>query len=116
MGWREQFHVPLGLSDSFTWDAPDSMWATGAHSTCRDYARVGQLMLNKGRWKGVDSPIVSEDYIHQLSIPETRYGNYKNYSNPCYGLLTWLSTSYEGNPKYPGICKTPSGPEPDADF
>lgn len=116
--WKEQFHGPLGLSDTFTWDNADSHWAYGASSTCRDYARVGQLMLNKGHWKGVDSPIVSEDYIHQLSIPETRYGDYKNYSNNCYGLLTWLNTQVgEDDPKYPGQCFSPTGPgTPDGSF
>merc|ERR1711862_106270 len=73
-------------------------------------------MLNKGHWKGLNYTIVSEDYIHQLSIPQTRYGTYKNYSNPCYGLLTWLNTAYENDPKYPGQCLCPTGHDPAADF
>merc|ERR1719329_536146 len=78
--WSEQFQGPLGLSDAFKWPADES-WAAGSVGTCRDYARVGQLLLNQGRWKGQDQPVVGEDYIQALSTPETRYDPYTNYSN-----------------------------------
>jgi CubicO group peptidase (beta-lactamase class C family) len=56
--WREELQTPLGLSDAFVWggkaafgggvDAnPDNVWAYGSVGTCRDYARVMQLALNK---------------------------------------------------------------------
>lgn len=106
--WQQNFTEPLGF-DSLTFDTSDSVWATGSKGTCRDYARLGQLMLNKGHWKDVEKPIVGEDFIHELSTPQTRYGDYANYSNPCYGLLTWLTTVGKQGDEFPGICKTPDG-------
>ena len=57
----------------------------GQHMTCRDIARIGQLMLNKGRWPAEAAPhdshadkggkqnqtrvlqLVSEDYMEDLA-------------------------------------------------
>jgi len=106
--WQEQFAGPLGLSESFKWQGVDWTWAAGSLGTCRDYSRLGQLMLNRGRWPGVAEPIVSEDYVRQMHTPQTKYGPYANYSNPCYGLLTWLNTnphSDRGSRRYPGQCR-----------
>jgi CubicO group peptidase (beta-lactamase class C family) len=106
--WEEGFQKPLGMSDAFSWKDVDKDWSKGSFGTCRDYARVGQLMLNKGAWKGMNESIVSADYITQMTTPETRYAPYPTYSNPCYGLLTWLNTnpgSDRGSLKYPGTCK-----------
>lgn len=105
--WKTEFQKPLGLSNVFTWPYPDKNWASGSKGTCRDYARIGQLLLNKGIWTNPSEPIVSPDYVQEMHTPQTRYEPYKNYSNPCYGLLTWLNTNPggdRGNPKYPGIC------------
>merc|ERR1711957_84001 len=111
--WKEQFHEHLGF-DSLTFDDADSMWATGAVGTCRDFARLGQLMLNGGHWKGIQEPIVSETYIAEMSKPQTKYAPYTNYSNPCYGLLTWLTDEGKlaANSPYSGAaCTSPSGVE-----
>jgi len=108
--WKEQFEARLGF-DSLTFNDTDSVWATGSVGTCRDYARLGQLMLNKGSWKDVDEPIVSEEYIKQMSTPQTKYEPYTNYSNPCYGLLTWLTDVGKVGADMPRPCKSPSGTE-----
>lgn len=106
--WKEQFEIPLGF-DSLTFDGADTMWADGSMGTCRDYARLGQLMLNKGKWKGLEKPIISEEYMHELSTPQTHYDPYPEYSNPCYGLLTWLTNvgKVSDDTPYPGRCHTP---------
>ena len=121
--FREAFALPLGLSEQFSWKSADSAWDAGSVGTCRDYARFGQLLLNGGRWPGVAAPnasvasavasaapqqIVSSAYVAQMSAPQTHYAPYANYSNPCYGLLTWLNTnpgSDRGSAQYPGVCK-----------
>merc|ERR1711964_361587 len=73
-------------------------------------------MLNKGQWKGTKSPIVSADYVHEMSVPQTRYAPYTNYSNPCYGLLTWLAGPDQFPDKYPGQCLVPiNDPTPESD-
>jgi len=102
--WVEELQMPLGLSKEFEWRNADSAWAYGSSGTCRDYARIGQLMLNKGKWKGLQKPIVSADFVRQLARPQTKYAPYTNYSNPCYGLLTWLHTNTQN---FPGTCLVP---------
>ena len=109
----EAFRRPLGLSNEFSWHGADTAWDAGSVGTCRDYARFGQLMLNGGRWPNPDGSaapvsIVDEDYVKQMVTPQTRYAPYVNYSNPCYGLLTWLNTnpgSDRGSTTYPGVCQ-----------
>eukprot|EP00940_MAST-03C_sp_MAST-3C-sp2_P001025 g1025.t1 len=106
--FRNEFQIPLGLSGGFKWDIADSVFAAGSVGTCRDYARFGQLLLNRGEWAGEAKPLVSAKYVDMMRTPQTRYAPYENYSNPCYGLLTWLNTnpgSDRGSAKYPGVCK-----------
>lgn len=68
--WESEFHKPLGLSSSFTWDNADEAWAYGSVGTARDYARVGQLMLNRGKWRkeSEEYELVSEAFIQQVSL------------------------------------------------
>jgi len=105
--WAEEFAKPLGLSEQFSWLGVDWTWATGSEGLCRDYARIGQLLLNEGSWPGAKQPLVDKSYVREMRTPQTRYAPYTNYSNPCYGLLTWLNTnpgSDRGSEKSPGVC------------
>lgn len=116
--WQDKFQKALGTN--ITWNSADSVWAYGSKGTCRDYARMGQLMLNRGSWKGVSGPLISPDYIGTLSTPQTKDAPYANYTNPCYGLLTWLSNNVQEDGKYPGKCKMfgvpASGSRPSSEF
>lgn len=103
--WKEEFAKPLGLGmagdSKFSWSVVDSQWDAGSVGTCRDYARIAQLFLNKGSWPGVGQ-IVTAEYIEQMTTPH-KFGKY-GYSNPCYGYLTWLNPDHI---KYPGLCYYP---------
>jgi len=105
--WKEQFEAHLGF-DKLSFVDANYEWATGSSGTCRDYARLGQLMLNRGSWKNVSEPIVSPSFIDEMSSPQTKYKPYANYSNPCYGLLTWLTNEGKDSDV---ACKSPSGSE-----
>lgn len=106
--WKAEFEGRLGFDDDLTFYDANEVWATGAKGTCRDFARLGQLMVNKGSWRGVDEPIVSEEFVTAMSTPQTRYAPYTTYANPCYGLLTWLTdVGTDTNV----TCKSPSGGE-----
>ena len=52
----------------------------GMTSTLRDFARIGQLVLNRGTWNG--RQLVSADWIDAINTPTPE--------NPGYGLLWWL--------------------------
>jgi CubicO group peptidase (beta-lactamase class C family) len=57
----------------------------GIHSTCRDMARFGVLMLDKGVWNG--TRIVSSSWVQQATArSSTRL-------NAAYGYLWWLNHS-----------------------
>jgi CubicO group peptidase (beta-lactamase class C family) len=57
----------------------------GAEVTLRDFARIGQLMLNGGVWNGRE--IVPDAWLTALSQPSPQ--------NQSYGYLWWLKE--EGN-------------------
>jgi len=58
------------------------------NSTARDFARIGQLILNKGKWKG--RQIVSPEYI-QAAITPDRSLLFEDYNEPndYYGYQFW---------------------------
>ena len=60
----------------------------------KDFARFGQLILNKGSWNG--RQLVSESYITEATTPDTSL-TFKEYNetNHCYGFQFWHLT-YKG--------------------
>ncbi|MCS2889635.1 beta-lactamase family protein [Parabacteroides faecis] len=61
------------------------------NSNARDFARFGQLILNKGNWNG--KQLVSESYIKEATTPDTNliFKEY-NETNHCYGFQFWHLT------------------------
>jgi CubicO group peptidase (beta-lactamase class C family) len=57
-------------------------WGGGLFISARDLARVGHLMLRRGRWG--DRQIVSDEWIEQVTTPCPQ--------EPTYGYLWWLNT------------------------
>ena len=67
-------------------------WGGGLWISARDHALVGQLMLNKGAWKG--EQIIAESWVDALRTPcDIR---------PGYGMLWWLNTAQKYMPAAPG--------------
>ncbi len=107
--WREAFEGPLGLSANFSWTNADDVWAYGSEGSCRDYARIGQLLLNRGAWPDADGrprQLVPAEYVDAMGTPQTRYAPYDAYANACYGLLTWLNPMQDAQ-AVPGACLVP---------
>jgi CubicO group peptidase (beta-lactamase class C family) len=76
---------PLGMRHTTmtTDEAGNAGLFEGIHSTCRDMARFGVLMLNDGRWGS--RQIVSRDWVEAATgRPSTRL-------NAGYGYLWWLN-------------------------
>jgi CubicO group peptidase (beta-lactamase class C family) len=94
----EKLWKPLGAQHPALW----SIDQTGGHekayccfnSNARDFAKIGQLMLDSGRWKGTE--IIPADYylksINPCMLPD-RYGQNCDY----YGYQWWLVPRSNGN-------------------
>jgi CubicO group peptidase (beta-lactamase class C family) len=99
---------PIGASDTWEWRgyrnstvAIDGMpmesvsggghWGGGLFISSRDHARVGQLMLRRGKWQ--EKQLISENWIRELSAPSA--------TNAGYGLLWWLNTGRKLYPSAP---------------
>lgn len=103
--WHEKLYTPLGLSNKFTWADGDE-WGAGAVGSCRDWAKVGQLLLNKGAWPGKagsTEQLVPADYVAAMHKPKA----FNGYADPntCYGYLTWVNKGSR-----PGHCVGDIGP------
>lgn len=64
------------------------------NSNARDFARFGQLLLNKGNWNG--KQLISGSYLKEATTPDTSllFKEY-NETNHCYGFQFWHLT-YKG--------------------
>lgn len=80
---RRRLFEPVGMRNTRLHVYPKGQAWTHAdmQTTARDLARVGQLMLNGGRWGGVQ--IVPEAWVRESTRPSQQH-------NPRYGLLWWL--------------------------
>ncbi|MBK6267133.1 serine hydrolase [Marivirga sp. S37H4] len=56
------------------------------NATARDFARIGQLVLNKGQWNG--KHVVPADYIEVATSPATFIGSDKKVDH--YGYQWWI--------------------------
>jgi CubicO group peptidase (beta-lactamase class C family) len=81
---REQIFAPLGIND-FAWSkdgAGNPQGMAGLQIRAIDFARIGQMMLDGGKWKG--HPVVSEEWV-RLSTAQPG----QPHESSC-GLLWWL--------------------------
>jgi CubicO group peptidase (beta-lactamase class C family) len=78
---------PLGIRrSSWSWDRDRTNHTEGwAHLKMvnQDWARLGQLMLQKGRWRG--RQLIRRDWIKKMTTPSQKV-------NRAYGYLTWLNS------------------------
>ena len=112
---EEQLAIPLGFQD---WNIKNQKKkhkksksrypAYHIYISTRDMAKIGQLMLNKGKWNG--KQIISEKWIETITTPviptktiNERYGG--NESSPyqfSYGYLWWLIDNFKHHPDFEG--------------
>jgi CubicO group peptidase (beta-lactamase class C family) len=67
----EKLWSPLGAESDAYWitdDAESEFAAGGLFATLRDYARLGELYRNQGRWNGVQ--ILGADWVHDSVTPD----------------------------------------------
>jgi CubicO group peptidase (beta-lactamase class C family) len=82
---QQSLFAPLGMDHTtMTADtAGNAQMFEGIHSTCRDLARFGVLMLDQGRWDG--RQVVSQSWV------EAATGKASSTLNTGYGYLWWLN-------------------------
>jgi CubicO group peptidase (beta-lactamase class C family) len=84
----KELFVPLGMTrTALRLDEYGTPWTyADAKTTLRDFATIGQLMLNRGRWGG--RQIVDSTLIDSLVAPLAL--------NPGYGMLWWRTPDPPG--------------------
>lgn len=80
---EEKIWKPLGMEHDATWNVDSKkrkreFASAGLNAIPRDFAKFGQLYINKGKWNG--QQIVDEDWVNTIASPDTmnQYGGYKN--------------------------------------
>jgi hypothetical protein len=91
----DRFATPLGMPEYYAYDGSnypggEQIAAAGGQMvSCREIARVGQLVVNEGVWlDGAGEPYQLADRAHVRQILEPAYPG----TVDGYGLLTWLNT------------------------
>jgi len=80
---EEKLWKPLGMEHDASWNVDSKkrkreFASAGLNATARDFAKLGQLYVNKGKWNG--KQIIDEEWVNTISSVDTmnRYGGYKN--------------------------------------
>ena len=96
---QDRLWEPLGMEKDGYWITDDSgmeLAAGGLQVVARDYAKLGQLYLNKGRWNGVQ--IVPEAWVSASVTPDAPHvmpGSDPDFPLG-YGYQWWVPESDEG--------------------
>ena len=96
----EKLWKPLGAKNPAFWGLDHQGGVEKAYccfnSNARDFARIGQLFLKQGNWKG--QQILSKQYVNTSIHPADIIGE-NGQKNKNYGLSWWL-INYKNNPIY----------------
>ena len=65
---RKFFLEQIGLSGGIDWNGEDLPIGKGSCGTCRAYARLGWLFLNKGKWN--NKQLVAQAYVEEAIRPQ----------------------------------------------
>ena len=111
---KSRFAAPLGIPNLYAWEGLEGQISAGGGQmvTCRQMARLGQLILNRGAWpssssfksaaasaSGVAAAKSVEQLIPSSYVSDMLKAHYPN-AAANYGLLTWLNS-----PAIPGVTK-----------
>ena len=82
----------LGIQDYFWKKTPNNLTDAegGLYLSTRDFAKIGMLYLNDGRWNG--SPVITNEWVELTMSPDTDIEE----SSRKYGYQWWL-VPYENN-------------------
>jgi CubicO group peptidase (beta-lactamase class C family) len=87
---------PIGASDASLWldreGGTAKLWCC-YQATARDYARVGQLILNRGRANG--RQVVPAAWVRAMATPAA--------TNPNFGLQLWIGSPFVAERRYSSV-------------
>ena len=95
----ETFWIPLGMEQN-------ALWSTGGeieksfccvHSNARDFAKLGQLLLQKGNWNG--EQLLDSAFVELMITPN--YEAFESDEPKKYGYSIWIDE--EHNPAFYGM-------------
>ena len=97
----EKLWKPLGAKNDAEWSLDQKggseKAATFFNSNARDYARLGQLILNNGEWNG--NQLISKNYMKESLTPAKYLVDEKNEAVDFYGYQWWIC-NYKNNMIY----------------
>lgn len=81
---REVLFEPLGIGKTewLTDNASEEFAASGLRTTPRDLARIGQLLLNRGKWNGKE--VVPFSWIERSVTPHTSADDFRRFGYQWY--------------------------------
>jgi CubicO group peptidase (beta-lactamase class C family) len=89
--FSQHFWKPLGAKEDALWSLNEAGGQERSYccfySNARDFARVGQMMLDSGKWNG--RQLINQDYIEQ-SISPVNLKNEEGKLIDYYGLQWWM--------------------------
>jgi len=96
--FSEKIWIPIGAEHDAFWSLDHTGGLEKAYcciySNARDYARLGQLLNNKGQWNG--KQIIGEQFIKEMVTPNPLLTQYfDGQPNKVYGYQLWL-TNFRG--------------------
>ncbi len=94
--WNDELRRPLGLADTTFEPDPDGLpvGSSYIYASGRDWARLGQLLLQRGQWNG--SRLIDAAWIDAATTPN------KSNNERAYGYQFWLNRG-DGELRWPNI-------------
>ncbi|MFC6981513.1 serine hydrolase domain-containing protein [Microbulbifer taiwanensis] len=83
--FQREILQPLGMAHTVFEVDPSGVFVGSSYiyASGRDWARLGQLMLNRGQWQGAQ--VLSDDWVARAAAPNT------SANEPRYGYQFWLN-------------------------
>jgi CubicO group peptidase (beta-lactamase class C family) len=85
----EKIWKPLGMENAATWNTDKhkrEIAYAGLNATARDFAKFGQLYLNKGKWQG--KQVFASAWVDSTGSPDVMK-NWGEYKNQFWGVNTY---------------------------
>ena len=95
----EEFWQPMGMESDALWSLSGGIEKSFCciHSNVRDYAKLGQLLLQKGNWNGVQ--LLDSAFVEKMITP--CYDAFLPDEPKKYGYSIWIDETY--NPSFYGM-------------